>query len=129
MDYRVTEVKKVRIAQINMLHMGSTGRIMLGIAEHLRDDGHLVHTFSPRVYQRYSTMREDVIEQHSYFGYRKENMIHLMMDRLSSINSCFSFFGTGELLRMLDQFQPDIIHLHNLHNYTVCLPRLFRYIK
>jgi glycosyltransferase involved in cell wall biosynthesis len=48
---------------------------------------------------------------------------------MTGFHGCFSYFGTKELLRMIDKIHPDIIHLHNLHNWTINLPMLFRYIK
>ena len=42
----------MKIAQINMVHFGSTGKIMFGIADTARALGHTVYTFSPRYYQR-----------------------------------------------------------------------------
>lgn len=119
----------MRIAMINMWHKGSTGRIMLDIADQARKRGHEVWTFSPHVYQRNSIMETPCIDKHIYFGYRTENMMHYALDRLTGMHGCFSCFGMEQLLRKLDEIRPDIIHLHNLHNYTFCISKLFRYIK
>lgn len=119
----------MRVVQINMWHKGSTGRIMLEIASTARKAGHEVWTFSPYVYQRHSKMESPKIEGHAYFGYCRENMIHYIFDRIASMHGLFSYFGMTQLLKYLDEIHPDIIHLHNLHNYTICLPLLFKYIK
>lgn len=119
----------MRIVQINMLHNGSTGKIMLNIANCARKQGHEVWTFSPIVHHMHSQMDTPRIAGHEYFGSRRENMIHRVFDRLFSLNGMFSYFGTKKLLRTLDQIKPDIIHLHNLHNLTVDLRGLFGYIK
>lgn len=119
----------MRVVQINMWHKGSTGRIMLEIASTARKAGHEVWTFSPYVYQRHSKMESPEIEGHAYFGYCRENMIHYIFDRIASMHGLFSCIGMAQLLKRLDKIQPDIIHLHNLHNYTICLPLLFKYIK
>lgn len=119
----------MRIVQINMWHKGSTGKIMFGIAECARNAGNEVLTFSPRVYQRYETMEEPEIDGHSYFGFRKENMLHYILARLAGMHGMYSFFGTMQLIRKLKRIKADIIHLHNLHNYTICLPLLFHYFK
>lgn len=119
----------MRIVQINMLHNGSTGKIMLNIASCARKQGHEVWTFSPIVHQLHSHMDTPRIGGHKYFGNRHENMIHRILDRLLSINGMFSFIGTRRLLKELDRIKPDIIHLHNLHNLTMDLRSLFGYIK
>ena len=37
--------------------------------------------------------------------------------------------GTRQLITMLEEFQPDIIHLHNLHKFCINISMLFQYIK
>lgn len=119
----------MRIAEINMLHIGSTGRIMFGIADSVRNADHEVKTYAPYVFYRYSRMDAPAIEGHTYFGYRWENMLHTVSDRLFCMNGCLSLFGTMQLIRKLKKYKPHLIHLHNLHNQTICLPLLFRYIR
>lgn len=119
----------MRIAEINMLHCGSTGEIMKGIARIARSRGNEVWTFSPRYYQRRGKAVYPPAEGHTYFGKPFENMLHVRLSQMTGLHGCFSPLGTLQLLRSLDQIQPDIIHLHNLHNWTVNLPMLFHYIK
>lgn len=119
----------MNIASINMLHAGSTGKIMFGIAARAKECGHQVQTFSPDVYIRGARMDAPEKQDHAYFGYRWENMAHTAADRLFCANGCFSCCGTLQLIRHLKAFKPDIIHLHNLHNQTISLPLLFRYIR
>lgn len=119
----------MRIAEINMMHIGSTGKIMLSIAQSAREAGAEAKTFSPRYYRR--DWKEDFpeIPSHSYFGSRTENMLHLRLSQITGYHGCFSQLGTYRLLRELDRYKPDVIHLHNLHNWTINLPMLFGYIK
>ncbi len=42
---------------------------------------------------------------------------------------CFSVFSTMRFLAKVRRYNPDIIHLHNLHNSYINLPLLFSYIK
>ncbi len=119
----------MRIAQINMLHAGSTGKIMFELADRMRAEGHTVHTFSPRYYSRLEKTEFPKKKDHFYFGWRFENMLHVRAAQLTGFHGCFSLFGTMQLVRMLDEFRPDVIHLHNLHNWTVNLPVLFGYIR
>lgn len=119
----------MKIAEINMLHMGSTGKIMFGIADVARNSGHEVRTFSPRYYQRQGKAVFPEISRHFYFGFPFENMLHLRLAQFTGLHGYFSFLGTLQLIRMLKQIQPDIVHLHNLHNWTINLPILFNYLN
>lgn len=119
----------MRIAEINMLHYGSTGNIMLSIAEVARKHGNEVRAFSPKFYQRGIKNVFQPIQKHDYFGTRFENLLHLRLAQMTGFLGCFSLFGMHELLRKLKAFKPDIIHLHNLHNWTINFPMLTRYIK
>ena len=119
----------MRTASINMIHTGSTGKIMLGIAECTRTQHHEAFTFSPNIYYVGGKMEKPEIEGHMFFGYTKENMLHLALSQATGIFECFSWFGTRQLIRRLEQIKPDIIHLHNLHNNSLNVRSLFRYIK
>lgn len=119
----------MRIAEINMVHIGSTGRIMMGIADAARAEGNFVRTFSAKYYQKYKSATFDKQQNHTYFGWPFENMLHLRLAQITGLIGCFSCISTLQLLRDLDRFAPDIVHLHNLHNCSVNVPMLFRYLK
>lgn len=119
----------LRIVQINMMHSGSTGKIMFGLAETARNAEHQVYTFSPRYYQRGRNPHFPDIEGHEYFGSPLENMLHLRASQFTGLQGYFSWLGTKELLSRVSAIHPDVIHLHNLHNRSINLPMLFSYIK
>ncbi len=119
----------MRIAEINMMHVGSTGRIMFGIAHAAIEANHEVYTFSPYYYQKSSKMENQSIENHTFFSSLIETKIHIGLAEMTGLHGCWSFFGTGQLIRSLKKIKPDILHLHNLHNFTINLPMLFAYIK
>lgn len=119
----------MRIAQINMMHTGSTGRIMFGIANCARREGDDVRTFSPTYYVRHGRMEKTEITGHEYFGFPKENMLDFAFTKIFGIENLGSVLGTIQLIYKLDRFKPDIVHLHNVHNYTINLPLLLSYFK
>lgn len=119
----------MKIIEMNMLHSGSTGKIMFGLADTARRAGHQVYTFSPRYYQRGGRPSFPPIEGHEYFGTPFENMLHLRASQITGLQGYFSWFGTKELLSKVSTIHPDVIHLHNLHNRSINLPMLFSYIK
>lgn len=118
-----------KIVEINILHNGSTGKIMLGIADVARAAGHQVWTFSPKRYSRHGKVILPEIPGHTYFSSVIGNAAHILLGKYTGLHGCFSIFGTLGLLRQLDKIKPDIIHLHNLHGFIINIPLLFGYIK
>lgn len=119
----------MKIVEINMLHNGSTGKIMLGIAQTAALYGHDVWTFSPKYYKRGEKVEYPQIKRHQYFGFVCENMLHLRLSQITGFQGCFSILGTMQLLKKINEIHPDVIHLHNLHNWTINVFMLFHYIK
>lgn len=119
----------MKIAEINMLTTGSTGKIMFQIAETARASGNTVQTYSPVPFVRGKKNKEVKMPDHFWWGSRTESMFHYYAGSLFGANGLFSWFGTRSLINSLKQFSPDIIHLHNLHGFCLNLPMLFRYIK
>lgn len=119
----------MKIAEINIVKNGSTGKIMLQIAQAARNAGDEVTTYSPVVFSKTPAAKENLPVGHEEFGFFLENGIHRALGTLFGNNGCFSTCGTRQLIRKLKKLQPDIIHLHNLHGFCINLPMLFRYIK
>lgn len=114
----------MKIVEINTCGYGSTGKIMLQIAEKTREKGHTVTTFS-----RKWNNNKNQTDNHIYFGTFLENALHHVFAEITGFSECFSFFGTLSLISKLKKCKPDIIHLHNLHGWYINLPLLFKYIK
>lgn len=115
----------MRIAEINSCNFGSTGNIMLQIAEVAEKCGHTAVVCYPQ-------RRDNAKKQKSndiIIGSRISRNFHLKLAEITGLNGCFSYFSTLNFLRKLNKFKPDIIHLHNLHNCYINLPLLFKYIK
>lgn len=54
---------------------------------------------------------------------------NVALARITGFNGCFAWLETYKLLKKIDEFKPDIIHLHNLHDSYINLSMLFSYIK
>jgi len=113
----------MRIFQINAVPYGSTGRIMTQIAQLLEQQGHQAMCTTGFTWQKCT------YDKHFITSSLPEKTWHMTLARLTGLNGCFSVMATRRLLRQLDAFQPDIIHMHNLHGWYVNLPMLFRYIQ
>lgn len=116
----------MRIVQINGGAKGSTGKIMMGIAEIARAQGHEVLCASP-----ITSTNRDAGANCGYYriGTYNSRRVNVAFARITGYNGCFAWVETYKLLKKIDEFQPDIIHLHNLHDSYINLPMLFSYIK
>ena len=55
--------------------------------------------------------------------------LHWGLSRLTDRTGFFSKGATRRLVRQLELFKPDIVHLHNLHTHDLHMGMLFRYFK
>jgi putative colanic acid biosynthesis glycosyltransferase len=58
-----------------------------------------------------------------------EVYIHAALTRLTGLTGSFSPFATKRLIEILDNFQPDVVHLHELHGYYINYPAIIEYLK
>lgn len=63
------------------------------------------------------------------FGLDWETNLHAALARITGINGCFSYFSTRRVIDYIEHFNPDLIHLHELHAYFVNIKPLIQYIK
>lgn len=111
----------MRITHINATcSSGSTGSIVRQLRDFAIAKGHKVRVFYGADAQPYEgAMR---------IGSRPGQVLHALKSRLTGRQGYASRFATRELLRSLDMFEPDVVHLHNLHANYVNLPMLLGYL-
>ncbi len=117
------------VASINMTVKGSTGKIMLQIAEKARENGFVAYTYSTNAPGKKYRKLPPKPQGHHYYGTYLESSIHYVLASVFGRNGTYSRFATARLLWKLEKYKPSILHLHNLHNYCINLPMLFRFIK
>lgn len=115
----------LRIVQINSGNFGSTGNIMIGIAQKAREQGHTCYISCPDA----RSTRKRQLQDQLFIGTRFGRNLHLQLGTMTGFQGLFSIWDTYRYLKELDRIQPDILHFHNLHNCFINLPMLFRYIK
>ncbi len=115
----------MNILQINSFNHGSTGNIMLEIAEAAREKGMNCTTACPEG----RSMREVQCRDHLFIGSRIGRNLHIKLAEYTGRNGCFSIVDTLLFLRRIKKQAPDLIHLHNLHNCYINLPLLFRFVR
>ena len=116
----------MRIMQINGGVAGSTGKIMMGIARAADLQGHAVMCASPITTTNRHAGRGCGYYRIGTFNGRR---IHVALARMTGFCGCFAHRDTGKLLRAIDEFRPDVLQLHTLHDSFINLPMLFDFIK
>ncbi len=113
----------MKIVSINLGMNGSTGKIMRGIHDTAKAAGMDSLMMAPRIDRSVSD------DEVYYIGNRHFRRLNAYLGILTGLDGCFSVFSTMKALRRIKKFQPDVIHLHNLHNTYINLTILFRFIK
>ena len=55
--------------------------------------------------------------------------IHGILSRITDRQGFYSTKATKDLIRKIEEYNPDIIHLHNIHGYYLDIRVLFDYLK
>ena len=114
----------MRIVQLNTFcGVKSTGRIAGEIARLVEADGGecLIGYGVPGI-------SEDSERFALKIGTSLERKIHAVMRKLFDAEGYGSYFATKKLISQLKVFQPDLIHMHNLHGCYLNLELLFRFL-
>lgn len=116
----------MKVVEINQNYKtGSSGRIVDSIANELRNNGHECLVCS--------SDEIDHNEMIKGYGFRIGNIIdhkiHALLSRITGKQGYFSYLSTKLLIKKINEFNPDIIHLHNLHGNFINLKLLFSYIQ
>lgn len=101
---------------------GSVGRIVTGLASALRDRG----TDSLIAFGRW-----DAPENFSTYriGSDADVYIHGALSRITDRHGLYSKGPTEKLISKIRQYDPEIIHIHNVHGYYVNFEILFSFLK
>ena len=112
----------MKVAQINITYgKGSTGKICAAVSRILKEkniDNRMFYS------QGVSDDPLSVCFQKPY-----EIKINALKTRVFGDWGFEARTATGRLIGMLDEFKPDIVHLHNLHGHNVHLEMLFDYLR
>ncbi len=112
----------MKVLQINSVcGVGSTGRIATDLYKVLEEQGHECLIAYGR-----GTAPEGI---NSYkIGTNLDNYLHVARTRLLDQQGYGSKRPTIELVKKIKEYDPDVIHLHNLHGYYLNLEVLFNYL-
>ena len=103
----------------------STGRISAELAEKLEKERNEVKIafgrdgYVPERYQRFAHR----------IGSDKDVKMHALLTRLTDKHGLGSKRATKEFLKWAEEYDPDMVWLHNLHGYYINYESLFEWIK
>ncbi len=112
----------MRVLQINSVCTGSTGRIAAGIARVLREQGHECLILYGRGAPAEGVACERIESKLAFYG-------HVLYARLTDRQGFSSTPATRRMIRRIEAYKPDVIHLQNIHGYYLDWRVLFGYLK
>lgn len=115
----------MKVFEINSVcGIRSTGRICTDIADVLSEGGHQC---------RIAYGRENVPEKYKDISYRigsnNDVRMHALISRLFDCAGNRSRKSTEKLVEEIKRYDPDVIHLHNLHGYYLNIEVLFKFLS
>ena len=112
---------KILLIDVNCKY-SSTGKIVYDLFNRLKADGHEA---------RIAYGRGDVIDEPGIykFGIDSETKKHALLARITGKNGYYSPKSTKRLIQYIEEFKPDLIHIHELHAYFVNHLELLDYLR
>ncbi|MBQ8945900.1 MAG: glycosyltransferase [Lachnospiraceae bacterium] len=104
---------------------GSTGRLCVDIAKTYEQDGYEVKI----AYGRSDNVPEDCRKYAVRIGSSRDVYLHMAGTRLTDRHGLYSAGATRRFLEWADEFDPDLLWLHNIHGYYLNYELLFEWIK
>ena len=112
----------MKLVQINTTcGVGSTGKICVGISKLLTERG-----VQNRILYSCDTSGYSLGVACSDHQYQK---VQALKSRVFGNYGFNSGFATQKIIGALEQFHPDVVHLHNIHGHDCNLERLFSYFR
>lgn len=112
----------MKVLFINTVYgKGSTGRIIADLGRMLEENGHEYKVAYGR--------GDNSNDPHCYrIGNNLGVYIHAGLSRITDRSGFYSTGSTKKLIKFIKEYNPDIIHLHNLHGYYLNVEVLFNYL-
>ena len=113
----------MKIAQINTVcGNGSVGRITVDIYHALKKSGH-----DGKIYYGRRTAPDSVTTEK--IGSNLDMGIHVLSTFFTGTHGFNSHAQTKQLIESLKAYDPDLIHMHNIHGFYLDVEELFAYLK
>ncbi len=113
----------MKVLQINSVYAyGSTGRIAQSLKNVIEARG----WEGAVIYGRGQSSDESLVWK---IGSDIDFKTHVLLARLTDRSGFFSKKNTMKVITKISQYNPDIIHLHNIHGYYINVGILFDFLK
>lgn len=115
----------MNVVEINNFVFGSGSTIMLGLSEYLKKEGHHVLVCYPA---NRTNLRKKVAGSY-LIRTRIERKISTILSQWFGCDDLLFRLPTWRLIRKMERFHVDLVHLHCLHDWYINIPMLFRYLR
>lgn len=112
---------KILLLDVNYDH-SSTGKIVKDLKNGLEAKGHDVLACYGR---DVANLKSDAIRISSSV----EVYGHVVGTRITGLTGGFSPFATRKMIDLIDEFSPDVVHLHELHGYYINIDAVVNHLK
>ncbi len=112
----------MKVLQINSVCSGSTGRIAAGISRVLKDAGNECLILYGRGAPATGVDCERIEGKAAFY-------LHTLYARMTDRQGFASTYQTKRMIRRIEAYRPDVIHIHNLHGYYLDWRILFKYLR
>jgi glycosyltransferase involved in cell wall biosynthesis len=113
----------MKVLQINSVcGVGSTGRIATDIHQILKEQGH-------ESFIAYGRGEAKNCDNAIRIGNDVDVYKHVALTRLFDRHGFGSKKATIDFIKKIEELDPDVIHLHNIHGYYINIEVLFSYLK
>ena len=113
----------MKVLEINTVYgIGSTGKIVSDLYEMLTGQGHecVIAYARGEAPENIRTIK---------IGNKWDVYYHGIMTRITDRHAMYSVRATKKLVEDIRRYEPDLIHLHNLHGYYLDIRTLFAFLK
>lgn len=113
----------MKILQINSVcGTGSTGRITTDIHQVLKEQGYIS-------YVAYGRGKPENCVDSIRIGNDLDIYNHVALTRFFDRHGFGSKEATKKFIKRIEEINPDVFHLHNIHGYYINIELLFKYLK
>ena len=106
----------------SILGVGSTGRLIAGLMKELEKKG----VASKAAYGRFNA--PDTLNSYRILS-ETAVRLHGAMSRITDRHGLYSAAATRRLIKVIEEFDPSLIHVHNVHGYYLHYKVLFDYLR
>ncbi len=112
----------MKVFEINTVYnSGSTGHIVADLKHILEENGDTCYV----AYGRGKHEEKNVF----CISNKLDLYMHAFLTRITDRTGFFSRGATKKLIKIIQENQPDVIHIHNLHGYYLNIEMLFNFLK